>query len=366
MVARPKDLELDDASLVFAAQAGDSEAFSELFRRHYAPVKRVVARKLGNLRDADEIAQAAFVRAYERIERCGGDRRFGAWVQVIANNLAVDHLRASNRTQPSDEPVRGDAALGPNSPEDSVLRSEQADLVRRALDTLPDRQRDVVVARDVDGRRPPEIAAAMGLTLGAVDSILLRARRRLANTVQSMAAETGVASVGTTTSVAAATATGAAAQSGSLQRFVSAFGEMVSRASFHVASSMGMVPGAESIGSQAAQVAAAGLLSLVPAGAVATVAVPDAVQPAVTAVVEAADQIVAEAAPVVTTVPEPTDAVSQTTLPPTPPVDPASAPAPETQPAPPESQSLVGGLVNDTVGTADSLLGGVGRALGGL
>ena len=273
MVARPKDLQLDDNSLVFAAQAGDPEAFSELFRRHYTPVKRVVARKLGNLRDADEIAQAAFVRAYERIDRCGGDRRFGAWVQVIANNLAVDHLRASNRTQPSEEPVRGDAALGPNAPEDSVLRNEQAALVRRALATLPDRQRDVVVARDVEGRRPPEIAAAMGLTLGAVDSILLRARRRLANTVESMAAETGASTIATTTVVT--TTVGVAARSTSFQRMVHAVSELVSRASYQVAASIGMVPGAESMGTQAAQVAAAGLLSLAPGAAATAVAVPD-------------------------------------------------------------------------------------------
>ncbi|HVE94760.1 MAG TPA: RNA polymerase sigma factor [Acidimicrobiales bacterium] len=359
VVARPTDLALDDASLVFAAQAGDPDAFSELFKRHYPQVKRVVARKLGNLRDADEIAQSAFVRAYERIDRCGGDRRFGAWVQVIANNLAVDHLRASNRTRPSEEPVKGDDALGPNAPEDSLLRSEQASLIRRALDTLPERQREVVVARDMEGRRPPEIAAAMGLTLGAVDSILLRARRRLANTVQSMTAETGASSLATTSTLTA-TGTAAIARSGSLQRMIGAVGELVSRASFQVASSIGMVPGAESVGSQAAQLAAAGLMSLVPAGAAAAVTAPD-VAPAITATVEEATQAVAATVPAAPASPDP--AAIPTAPPVAPPADPsAEAPAPPAAPAP-EPEPVVVDVLGTTVEAVRSVVGDAAKPL---
>ncbi|MEY2467875.1 MAG: polymerase sigma-70 factor, subfamily [Actinomycetota bacterium] len=259
--------------LVLAAQAGDSEAFAELFRRHYPMVRRVCARKLRALHEADEVAQAAFVRAYERLDRCNGDRRFGAWVQVIANNMCIDHMRDSNRTTPSDEPMQGDAALGPNSPEDTVLRSEQAAMIQKALASLPDRQRDVVVARDMDGRRPPEIAAALGLSLGAVDSLLLRARRRLAASVQSMTAESGAASMVTTAAVAAVGST--ATQLGPISRFAQALGEAVASASFHVASSMGMVPGVPSAIAQAAPAAAAGFASLLPlAGVAATPAVP--------------------------------------------------------------------------------------------
>ena len=89
----------DDAALVRAVQAGDLEAFSELFRRHHQAVRRACARRMGNIIEADEMAQAAFVRALERIDRCGGDRRFGPWVQVIAQRLCIDALA---RLQPHD------------------------------------------------------------------------------------------------------------------------------------------------------------------------------------------------------------------------------------------------------------------------
>ncbi|HSH61227.1 MAG TPA: sigma factor, partial [Acidimicrobiales bacterium] len=61
---------LDDAALVMAVQQGDTDAFAPLFDRHYARVRRACARRLGGSGEADEIAQAAFVRAFERIDRC--------------------------------------------------------------------------------------------------------------------------------------------------------------------------------------------------------------------------------------------------------------------------------------------------------
>jgi RNA polymerase sigma-70 factor, ECF subfamily len=259
VAASPHDVE-PDAMLVFAAQDGDADAFSELFRRHYQTVRRACARKLRDIREADEVAQAAFVRAYERLDRCTGDRRFGAWVQVIANNLCVDHMRATARTSPTDDV--GADRLEPvgNPPEDALLRAEQAALIQRALAALPDRQRDVVVARDVDGRRPPEIAAALGLSLGAVDSLLLRARRRLAASVSAMSAESGAASVATTFGVTAVS--GGATQFNALARLAHTVSEAIATASYHLAANMGMVPGAPSLVDQAVPALTAGALAL--------------------------------------------------------------------------------------------------------
>ncbi|HVT76906.1 MAG TPA: RNA polymerase sigma factor [Acidimicrobiales bacterium] len=264
MVASPHDVETD-AMLVFAAQEGDADAFSELFRRHYQTVRRSCARRLRDIREADEVAQAAFVRAYERLDRCTGDRRFGAWVQVIANNLCVDHMRAAARTTPSDEVGNDSVEAVENAPENAVLRAEQAALIQKALASLPDRQRDVVVARDVDGRRPPEIAAALGLSLGAVDSLLLRARRRLAASVQAMSTESGAASVASTTAVTAVSA--GVTQFATITRVAQTVSNAVATASYHVASAMGMVPGMPSVVSQAAAPLAAGAIALAPFGA---------------------------------------------------------------------------------------------------
>lgn len=193
----------DDSALVMAVQAGDLAAYEELFRRHHTSVKRVCARRLGDQVEADEVAQAAFVRGFERIDRCVGDRRFGAWIQVIARRLCFDMIRARTRTVPDDDPLRDERPAlnvvidldAGTVTEEAIVRRERTQQVREALALLPDRQRAVVVARHLEGRRPPEIAAALGLSVGAVDSLLLRARRRLALNYEHVLTERGQAAV---------------------------------------------------------------------------------------------------------------------------------------------------------------------------
>ena len=169
-----------DGLLVQAVQAGDGEAFAELFRRHYPGVRHACAGRLYDAVDAEEAAQAAFVRAFERIDQCRGDHHFGPWVHVIARSLCMDAFRAQARVEPRAQPVGRRLEMRPNEPEESLLSQERAAQVHEALEALPERQRRAVIARDWEGLRPGEIAERLGLSVGAVDSLLLRARRRLA------------------------------------------------------------------------------------------------------------------------------------------------------------------------------------------
>ena len=178
---------LEDGALVLAVQGGDGDAFAELFRRHYSEVRRACTRRLLDTVEADEVAQAAFVRAYERIDQCRGDRRFGPWVHVIARSLCMDAFRIQARVEPCEQPITDGPAHRPDEPEELVLRRERAAHVRQALAALPDRQRKAVIARAWYERGPGEIADSLGLSVGAVDSLLLRARRRLAQAYHRLA-----------------------------------------------------------------------------------------------------------------------------------------------------------------------------------
>jgi RNA polymerase sigma-70 factor (ECF subfamily) len=257
-----------DATLVFAAQNGDRDAFAELFRRHYPAIHRTCARRLSDSREADEVAQAAFVRAWERIDRCNGDRRFGGWVQVIANHMCIDALRDRGRMTPTEiaeSEVRAPLAEGP---EDVVLRGETTSLVKLALADLPKRQRDVVVARHLEDRRPGEIAAALGLSIGAVDSLLQRGRRRLAAAVERLSGDGGAISTASASSVAAVGTAG----SGRVSNVIQSAQHAVERASYHVAASLGLVPGVQ--GTLQKAVAAAAVSGAIAAGAAAPHAAP--------------------------------------------------------------------------------------------
>jgi RNA polymerase sigma-70 factor (ECF subfamily) len=264
MALQAHDLD-DDPTLVRAVQAGDTEAYGELFRRHYPSVRRVCARRTGDLVEADEIAQAAFVRALERIHRCRGDRRFGAWVQVIALRLCVDAVRDRSRVVPEERAYDDRRPARAADPEESLLAGERTEEVHRALAMLPPRQRQVVVARHLEGRRPGEIAASLGLSLGAVDSLLLRARRRMVLSYLSVSREGGVVSSPGT--LAGGTATGAAvAGTPRLAQLGGVVEQAVTRAGTGVADAMARSPGGGVLRHAAAAVAMA-VATIVPAGA---------------------------------------------------------------------------------------------------
>jgi RNA polymerase sigma factor (sigma-70 family) len=212
-----------DADLVAAVAAGDSGAFGELYRRHFPTVLRVCERRVPAA--ADDIAQAAFLRALDNIEQCRGDRRFGGWVQTIALRLCTDHHRANARIADGDWDFdRFHANEAESLPERAVLAAEQRHHLVAALSALPERQRDVLRSRDLDERRPSEIAAAFGLSVGAVDSVLMRARRRAAETYRALSADTGAASIGTTagTAVTSASALGHGHVLGAVSRLAQA------------------------------------------------------------------------------------------------------------------------------------------------
>jgi RNA polymerase sigma-70 factor (ECF subfamily) len=219
----PEEVEAD-AQLVWAVQAGDVEAFTELYQRHHSGIRRACLRQLLDIGEAEEVVQATFVRAYERIDQCTGPRHFGAWVHVIATRLCVDALRLRQRTKPEHEPITANEGItGGSSPEELLIDREDALVMRAALAALPERQRDVVIARDVDGRRPAEIAATLGISVGAVDSVLLRARRRLALLYNHLANERGAAASATSAAASLAGAAGLISEStGAGRRVVSA------------------------------------------------------------------------------------------------------------------------------------------------
>lgn len=197
--------EASDADLVEAVTAGDTVAFGELYRRHFLSVQRVCSRRAPSA--ADDIAQAAFLRALDRIDQCRGDRRFGAWVQTIAMRMCTDHARSNARVAENDWDFdRFATERAAAMPEHAALASEQRRHLVEALSALPSRQRDVLRQRDIDERRPAEIAAALGLSVGAVDSVLLRARRRVGETYRALSADTGASTIGTTTGTAVTSA----------------------------------------------------------------------------------------------------------------------------------------------------------------
>lgn len=178
---------VDDAELVRRSQGGDLDAFNAIVSRYQSQVVNVAARVLGSRAGGEDAAQEAFISAYRGIGRFrGGSLR--AWLMRIAVNAGRDMLRVRRRrpedsldeslTNPSFQPV----AEG-ESPEEYATRSELNTELQRAILTLPDDQRTVLVLIDVQGLTYDEAAEAVGTSIGTVKSRLSRARAKVRDTL---------------------------------------------------------------------------------------------------------------------------------------------------------------------------------------
>ena len=169
-----------------AARRGDRGAFNELVRSTYRDTYSLAYRLTGNRDDAADVVQDAYVRAYRAIRRFRGDSSFSTWMYRITSNCASTHL--SRRTRQRTEELSDDTPIVDRRPEqDPSLRAEAAVLrhhIDRAIRSLPERLRQVVVLRDLHDLSHSEIAAELGITTSAAKVRLHRARQRLRAVLQ--------------------------------------------------------------------------------------------------------------------------------------------------------------------------------------
>lgn len=161
-----------DGAFVARFLGGDESAFDELVRRHRRAVYRLAYRLLGNHEEADDVSQEAFLRAYRALRGFRGDSSFRTWISRIAINLSLSARQVRAPVVPIQEmPAPGSEAAGP----EAALRKE----VRRAVDGLPPRQRQVLVLKVYEGMKFSEIALAAGMSIGTAKATFFQAVRGL-------------------------------------------------------------------------------------------------------------------------------------------------------------------------------------------
>jgi RNA polymerase sigma-70 factor (ECF subfamily) len=183
----PKALPVPDEELVRRVQAGNGEAFEELVRRYERKVYNIAYRLMGNERDASEVLQDAFLRAYRFLPKFQFKSSFFTWLYRIATNVSLTKLRKREKVQlvSIDEPGTGDGDMPleiPDyrySPERMMRQRELREALQKAVDNLPPDYRSVVVLRDLEGLSNEEVSKVLNLTVAAVKSRLHRGRLEL-------------------------------------------------------------------------------------------------------------------------------------------------------------------------------------------
>jgi len=161
----------EEALLVQKALEGDEDAFAELVRRG-APAALGAARRVtGDRALAEDAAQEAFLRAYRALKDYRHESSFAAWVRKIALRTAIDLVR---RRRPEDV-----LPQDTRSPVSEEKRQEDADLLREALKHLSPLDREILLAREVEGEPDKEIARRFDMTVTGVRVRMHRARKKL-------------------------------------------------------------------------------------------------------------------------------------------------------------------------------------------
>lgn len=169
-------LEISDGELIERAQSGDSEAFGELWTRHYRSAMRV-ARQFTSSIDADDLVSEAYARIYQRVLAGGGPSgAFRPYLYTTIRNLASSWGSAQSRNVNVDEI---EDAPDERIPEDPAAWALDRTLTARAFRSLPDRWQTVLWYTEVEGMDPHEVAPIMGLTANGVAALSYRAREGL-------------------------------------------------------------------------------------------------------------------------------------------------------------------------------------------
>lgn len=157
--------------------AGSRDAFGLLVVRYSRSVRAVCLARLGRREELDDLVQEAFLRAFRGLSRLEDPDRFGAYVHRIATNICVDRLRRSGKDPVATEDV--DLAVGGEREAVADIREERLHGLRQRVGRLPLALREAVLLFYFEQRSMADIGTMLGITEGAVNQRLHRARQQL-------------------------------------------------------------------------------------------------------------------------------------------------------------------------------------------
>ena len=171
-------------TLIYRAQTGDEGAFADLMRSYHAFVYAIVIGIVDNSHDAEEVVQDAFLNAYQGLKQLEDATKFKSWLAEITRNCARQWLRKQRGETVSLDEVSEEMLQMDDSPDERLTRLEQRELIRRAMETLPQKDREIARAFYLEGASYDELIGVHRLSYNAIASRLSRAKRKLSKRLQ--------------------------------------------------------------------------------------------------------------------------------------------------------------------------------------
>ncbi len=169
--------------LIERARGGDAIAFDQIMIAHQQRVMATAWRMLGNSEDARDAAQEVFLRVYKHLHKYDAQQEFSGWLYRIIINVCRDAVRKrkNNHSSFEAEMAAGHLAefISNDNSESAAIKSEQHAIVIKALSTLTEKERAVIVLRDLEGLTTEEVAQILGSSATTVRSQISTARTKI-------------------------------------------------------------------------------------------------------------------------------------------------------------------------------------------
>lgn len=176
-----------DLELVKQSKRGDTEAFSELVRRHQHAVYNLAYRFMRDVSLAEDMAQEAFLKGFRLLKGFRGDCSFSTWMYRVTSSVCLTELhRRKRRAEVPLQPAHGGAAENV-----AIEQNDEAEIIRRCVTYLPERYATIVTMYYLYQLPYEEIAAAMRIPLGTLKTWMHRARKELRAIVEEELAQDG-------------------------------------------------------------------------------------------------------------------------------------------------------------------------------
>jgi len=181
-----RDEHLSDEGIIERVFQGEMELFRELIIRYQNLLYSIGMRFFRNVQESEDFVQDVTIKAFENLKSFLGKGSFRAWLTRIAYNLGIDRKRAHN----AEEDIAGrEIAVPTPTPEESHIRSEISEVLRRAIDTLPEKYRICLDFFFFWGLSYNEISDITGFPVNTIKSHVLRAKQALRDCLRGTVAE---------------------------------------------------------------------------------------------------------------------------------------------------------------------------------
>ncbi|MDD5362159.1 MAG: sigma-70 family RNA polymerase sigma factor [Ignavibacteria bacterium] len=177
----------EDYELIDNAVKGDQSAYDKLMKKYYNLVHNLIYRMIYNKEDVEDLAQEAFIKAFNSLEKFDRQFAFSTWLYKIASNNCIDYLRKKKLNTISidkeidneDDDLRFEIPDDEYKPDRAIMEDERKVLLEEAIASLPEKYRMVILMRHRDEKEYEEISKVLKLPLGTVKAHIFRGRELL-------------------------------------------------------------------------------------------------------------------------------------------------------------------------------------------